>query len=146
MTYPMTRSNCCWRMFEDILHSTRPVLKVIAKACAISSCIVKGMLLFLFAGPTQISVEPLCSNSLVPNCANSALETRDKTTLVGNLSSIAASTPNVWVVLMRDLWVADDGANEGLESVGGRRGGGGRAELNPRSNDFSIDDSWILGR
>ncbi len=66
-TYPMTLSYCCCRMLGETLQSTWPVLKVIARACAISSCIDDGMLEFLFAGPTHISVDPLCSNSLAPS-------------------------------------------------------------------------------
>ena len=96
------------------MQSTRPELSVMARACAISSCIVKGMSLFLFAGPTQISVEPLCSNSLVPSCVSSALETRDKTTFVGNLSSIAASTRVDEDACV--LW-SDDGIDYGGEVV-----------------------------
>lgn len=100
-TYPITRSNCCCLMLLETLQSTRPVLRVMASACAISSCICAGILPLLFAGPTQISVEPLCSNSLDPNWFNSAFETSDNTTFVGNLSSRAASTPSVCVVLTR---------------------------------------------
>lgn len=100
-TYPITLSYCCWRMFGDTLHSTWPELRVTAKACAISSWIDWGMFLFWLAGPIQISVGPLCSNSLWPSCVSSAPETSDRTTLVGNRSSRAASTPSVWVVLTR---------------------------------------------
>ena len=64
-----------------------------------SPCIVLGIAGFLFAGPTHISVEPLCSNSLAPNCVISAPETRERTTLLGNLDSRCVSTPNVCVVL-----------------------------------------------
>lgn len=97
----MTRSNCCCLMFFETLQSTLAVLSVIARASAISSWIDTGMLLFLLAGPTHISVEPVCSNSLLPSCVSLAFETSDKTTFVGNRSSMAASTPSVVVVLMR---------------------------------------------
>jgi hypothetical protein len=60
-----------------------------------------GIAEFLLAGPTQISVDPLCSNSLDPNCVRSAPETRERTTFVGNRSSSCFSTPNVFVVLTR---------------------------------------------
>jgi hypothetical protein len=55
----------------------------------------------LLVGPTQISVEPLCSKSLAPSWTTSAFDTSDKTTFVGKRSSMAASTPRLWVVLTR---------------------------------------------
>lgn len=98
-TYPIIRSYCCWRMFGDTLQLTWPVNKVIAKASAISFCIEAGIDGFLFAAPTQISVDSMCSNSLGPNCCNSAPDTNDSTTFVGNLSSRWASIPSELVVL-----------------------------------------------
>lgn len=88
-------------MFLETLHSTCPVLNVIANACAISSWIEGGIWSFLLAGPTQTSVEPLCSNSVCPSCDTSAPETSDRTTFVGKRSSIMVSTPSAWVVLTR---------------------------------------------
>lgn len=97
----MTRSYCCWRMLGDTLQSTWPVLSVMARACAMSSCIVGGMLALALAGPTHTSVEPLCSNSLPLSWASSAPQTRESTTLVGNRSSIADSRPSAFVVFTR---------------------------------------------
>ena len=59
-----------------------PVLNVIAKASAMSFWIAAGIVAFLFAGPTQTFVTPICSNSLGPSCAISAPETKDSTTFV----------------------------------------------------------------
>lgn len=100
-TYPITRSYCCCRMLLDTLQSTWPVLRVIAKACAMSSWIEGGMLEFLFAGPTQTSLDPLCSNSLGASCVRSAPHTSDRTTLVGNRASMADSRPSECVVLTK---------------------------------------------
>jgi hypothetical protein len=55
---------------------------------------------FVFVGPTQISVAPLCSNSLVASCKTSAPDTNDKTTFVGNRCSRYDSMPRLCVVLM----------------------------------------------
>lgn len=66
-----------------------------------SDCIETGIEGFLFAGPTQISLEPLCSNSLAPSCVSSAPDTREMTTLVGNRCSRYDSTPKECVVLTR---------------------------------------------
>lgn len=101
VSYPITRSYCCCRILLDTLQSTWPVLRVIARACAISSCIEVGMFEFLFAGPTQTSVDPLCSNSLPPNCVRSAPQTSERTTLVGKRASMADSRPSECVVLTR---------------------------------------------
>ena len=72
-----------------------------AKASAISDWICGGMDGFLLAGPTQIDVAPLCSNSLAPIWDNSAPDTRDKTTLVGKRCSKYDSTPRLCVVFIR---------------------------------------------
>lgn len=99
--YPIILSYCCCRILLETWQSTCPLLRVIASASAISPCMVLGIDGFLFAGPTHTSVDPLCSNSLAPNCVISAPETSDKTTLLGNLDSSCASTPRVCVVLTR---------------------------------------------
>ena len=98
---PIILSNCCCRILPDTLQSTCPVLRVIAKASAMSFWIATGMATFLLAGPTQTSVEPMCSNSLAPSCVISAPDTNDNTTLVGNLCSSCDSTPRVWVVFTK---------------------------------------------
>lgn len=66
-----------------------------------SCCIDAGIDGFLFAAPTNNSVDPLCSNSLGANCVISAPETRERTTLVGKRSSRNDSMPRVCVVLTR---------------------------------------------
>lgn len=65
--YPIILSYCCCRMFVDTWQSTCPLLSVMARASAISPCIVLGMAGFLLAGPTQTSAVPLCSNSDAPS-------------------------------------------------------------------------------
>lgn len=72
-----------------------------AKASAISDWICAGIAAFLLAGPTQMSVAPLCSNSLAPSCVISAPETNDRTTFVGNRCSKYDSTPRLCVVFIR---------------------------------------------
>lgn len=99
--YPIMRSYCCCLIFWETLQSTWPVLSVIASASAISFWIAAGIASFLLAGPTQISVAPICSNSLAPSCVISAPDTNESTTLVGNLCSRCDSTPSVCVVLTR---------------------------------------------
>lgn len=65
MTYPIILSYCCCLMLDETLQSTWPELRVMASASAISDWMEAGMPGFLFAGPTQNSVEPACSNSVV---------------------------------------------------------------------------------
>jgi len=101
MSYPIILSYCCCRIFAATLQSTCPVLKVMANASAMSCCIDIGIAGFLFAGPTHTSVEPLCSNSLAPNCVISAPDTNERTTFVGKRCSKCDSTPSVCVVLTR---------------------------------------------
>jgi hypothetical protein len=100
--YPITRSNCCCRIFVETLQFTRPVVRVIAKASAMSRCIDSGILEFFVAHPTQISDDvPRCSNSLAAICAMSAPHTNDKTTFVGNRWDRYSSMPRAEVVLRR---------------------------------------------
>jgi hypothetical protein len=73
-------------------------VRVIDRASDMSLWIDSGMAEFLLAGPTQTSVEPLCSNSLEPSCVRLAPDTNDRTTFVGNRSSSCFSTPSVFVV------------------------------------------------
>lgn len=123
MTHPIMRSYCCCRMLLETLHSTWPVLKVIANASAMSFCMAAGITSFLFAGPTQTSVAPTCSNSLDPSWVISAPDTSDKTTLVGNLCSRWVSTPKLWVVLtsMHVCWgVTTDSMTEARSYTSGR--------------------------
>jgi hypothetical protein len=100
-TYPIMRSYCCWRMLGETLQSTCPEPRVMARASAMSAWICAGMLGLVLAGPTQMSVAPLCSNSLAPICEISAPETKDKTTLVGKRCSRYDSTPRLCVVFIR---------------------------------------------
>lgn len=70
-----------------------------ASASDMSFAIALGTTEFMFAGPTQTLVFPVCSNSLTPSCVRSAPETSDRTTLLGNLSSRCCSMPRALVVL-----------------------------------------------
>lgn len=89
---------------ED-LHSTLPLLRVVANACVMSSRVAEEILELFVAGPTNTSVEPLCSNSLAPSWFSLALDTSDRTQFDGNRSSMASSTPMVCVVLTRmQVW------------------------------------------
>lgn len=100
-THPIMRSYCCCRMFWDTLQSTCPELKVMARASAMSDWICGGMFAFLLAGPTQMFVAPLCSNSLAPSCEISAPDTNESTTFVGKRCSRYDSTPRLCVVFIR---------------------------------------------
>lgn len=100
-TYPIMRSYCCCRMFWDTSQSTFPDLSVIDSASAMSCCIDAGIDGFLFAAPTQSSVDPLCSNSLAPIWEISAPDTNESTTFVGKRDSRYDSMPRVCVVLTR---------------------------------------------
>lgn len=99
--YPTMRSYCCCRILVDTSQSTWPDLSVMANASAMSVCMDAGMDGFLFAAPTDNSVEPLCSNSLAPSCVMETPETSDRTTLVGKRCSRYDSMPRVWVVLTK---------------------------------------------
>lgn len=57
------------------------------RASAMSDWMDAGIPGFLLAGPTQKSVDPVCSNSVAPVCMSSAPATSDRTTLVGKRDS-----------------------------------------------------------